>query len=154
MKNIIAVFITITLLTNCTPPEWKQKGFNSKAEYLKDQEKQKWLSLDSKFIGTWRYKEYITGSKEYTGKEVYLVYRIEIMEDGYGKFEETQGTRYQRNDDFRWKKIDGETIQISGLQGDLNPFEGTYNFAKFNDKYKLNFESNCFQLRNDYVFCQ
>jgi len=147
MKNIIALCITITLLINCTPPEWKQKGFNSEVEYQKDQEKKKWLTSDSKFIGTWWYKTDIWGS------DIKLVYTIEINNDGSGKFEETQGIRFARTDYFNWTKIDNQSIQISGLKGEQDPFKGTYRFESFNGKYTLDYSTNCYKLNSEFTFC-
>ncbi len=145
------------LLTSCgPPPEWKQKGFKSEIDYLeyqnkylKEQEKQKWLKSDSKFIGIW--------SCVKTGVlNTYQRFNIEIMEDGYGKFTETQNSGlYRRDDSFKWKKISDTSIEVFDLYGEFDPYDGTYNFRRFNGIYSIEYNnSKCLKLRADYEFCK
>ena len=140
----------ITLLSSCGPePEWKQKGFKSENEYLLYQQKENWRNSDSKFIGTWTYTKYgVLNTQQH--------FRLEIMEDGFGKFKETQNPGYFNQDaSFRWKKINDTTIEVYNLFGQFDPYDGSYRFRRFNGNYSIEYNnSKCLKLRTDYEFCK
>lgn len=135
---------------SCGPdPEWKQKGFNSESEYLEHQAKENWLKSDDKFLGKWTNTEYGVFSTEQR-------FTLEIMEDGYGKFNETQKPGYFNQDaSFKWKKINDTSIEVYSLNGEFDSYDGTYRFRRFNGNYSIDYNnSKCLKLRTDYEFCK
>jgi hypothetical protein len=65
---------------------------------------------------------------------------ILILEDGYMTISKTtrvsSGAKREVETKGRWKRIDESTIEISGLKGDYDPYEKTYEFERFNGRYK------------------
>lgn len=143
-KQIKAISILFFLLTvSCgPPPEWKQKEFESEIEfnkYISDSiSQEKWRTDDSKFIETWEHSKSIIS-------DVTKTLKMEIMENGYGKFTETQGAKnraptFRRDDTFNWSKIDDVTIEITNLQGPVE-YRGGYRFTRFNGEYEISYSS-------------
>lgn len=141
MKFYIISALSFFLLFSCSTPDWKKRGFENKSEYeahLSDSIFQlHWLHDEDKFIGV--YTKIVKGG--FSTYEYEQTFTMEILEDGFGKFNEKQYSvdkgydTFWDDDTFKWKKIDGETILITGLYGKWNYDE--YRFKRYNGKYTL-----------------
>jgi len=148
MKYSLYLIPFFFLFFSCVTPEWEKKGFESEEKYKTYLiEKAKafsdsifqlhWANDDEKFIGV--YTNFEKGG--YSPYEYEKTLTMEILEDGYGKFDEKQFsvdkgyTTFGDDDTFNWTKLDDETISITGLQGSYS--YGEYRFDRYNGKYKI-----------------
>ena len=133
----LALLISFFLLFSCSTPDWEKRGFKNKAQYEAHLLDSLWLNDDEKFVGVY------TGVEEggWTPYMYEKTFTMEILEDGTGKFDEEErnvdnGYRSWGSDTFKWKKIDGETILITG-----------FNNNKYNGKYFFSFKYGIIDLK-------